>query len=295
MIPFNVEFFFNDYAGDDIIFTELYYFQPDGGIQNLDYFELYNKGDVAIELAGMQITTGINHEFDASYVLNAGEYLVLCEDLTAFNTAFPSVTNVIQWESGGLSGGGEAIEMYNTPGDLVTMVDYETSAPWPMFSDSVASELCDLATDHTDGNNWRHAAQVSSTVSATLYGSPGSANMCVEEQLPTDVATIADLRAGSTDGTEYRLTGEAILTYQQSFRGQKFIQDATAGILIDDDGGVITTEYAINDGITNLTGTLSEFGGMLQFVPVEDPGAATSSDNEVTPVESYLKRFGNQF
>jgi hypothetical protein len=59
MIPFNVEFFFNDYAGDDIIFTELYYFQPDGGIQNLDYFELYNKGDVAIELAGMQITTGI--------------------------------------------------------------------------------------------------------------------------------------------------------------------------------------------------------------------------------------------
>lgn len=96
--------------------------------------------------------------------------------------------------------------------------------------------------------------------------------------------TIAELRAG-TEGTEYILTGEAILTFQQTFRGQKFIEDNTAAILIDDNDGIITTTYAIGDGITGITGTLSSFGGMLQFVPSIDPGAATSTGNTIEAQE----------
>lgn len=110
-----------------------------------------------------------------------------------------------------------------------------------------------------------------------------------------DVSTVAELRAGRRDGTVYHLTGEAILTYQQSFRNQKFIQDTTAGILIDDSPGTITTAYDIYDGITGLTGRISVFGNMVQFVPGEDPGDATSSENEVIPVvltmEEYLDDF----
>ncbi len=95
-----------------------------------------------------------------------------------------------------------------------------------------------------------------------------------------EVATIAELRAG-TQGEAYKLTGEAILTYQQTFRNQKYIQDGTAGILIDDNNGGITSTYAVNDGITGMSGTLGEFGGMLQFVPLADPGAASSSNNTI--------------
>ena len=93
-----------------------------------------------------------------------------------------------------------------------------------------------------------------------------------------EVATIAELRAG-IEGELYRLTGEAWLTYQQTFRNQKYIQDATAGVLIDDTDGNLSTTYEINDGITGMVGRLGSFGGMTQFVPVEDAGAATSSDN----------------
>ncbi len=96
----------------------------------------------------------------------------------------------------------------------------------------------------------------------------------------TDVATIAELRAGA-EGELYRLTGEAILTYQQTFRGQKYIQDATAGVLIDDNPGTLSTTYQINDGITGLVGRLGSFGGMTQFAPFEDAGPATSSDNVI--------------
>lgn len=100
----------------------------------------------------------------------------------------------------------------------------------------------------------------------------------------TQVANIAELRAQTADeGDIYELTGQAILTFQQDYRGQKYIQDATAAILIDDYDGNITTSYNLYDGITGITGELVLYGGMLQFVPISDPGAATSSGNSIAP------------
>ena len=98
----------------------------------------------------------------------------------------------------------------------------------------------------------------------------------------TQVADIATLRAG-TQGEFYELTGEALLTYQQSFRNQKFIEDATGAILIDDTAGNITTTYAIGDGITGIVGELDAFGGMMQFRPSQDSGVASSTGNTLTP------------
>lgn len=109
------------------------------------------------------------------------------------------------------------------------------------------------------------------------------------------VATIAELRAGATDGTVYQLTGEAVLTFQSSTRNQKFIQDATGAILIDDNGGAFTTSYNLYDGITGITGTLTTYSNMLQFVPEFDPGAATSTGNTVTPVEVSLDALDNSY
>ena len=109
------------------------------------------------------------------------------------------------------------------------------------------------------------------------------------------VANINDLRAGNTDGTVYQLTGEAVITYQQSYRNQKYIQDASAAILIDDNNNVITTEYNIGDGITNLTGTLSEYGNMIQFIPSQDPGVASSTGNEIVPEVVSLSDLTNNF
>lgn len=98
----------------------------------------------------------------------------------------------------------------------------------------------------------------------------------------TQVANIAALRAG-TQGNFYELTGEALLTYQQSFRNQKFIEDASGAILIDDTAGNITSSYSIGDGITGIIGELDEFGGMMQFRPSQDSGAASSTGNTLTP------------
>ena len=99
------------------------------------------------------------------------------------------------------------------------------------------------------------------------------------------VATIAALRSQTADNTTiYKLTGEAVLTFKQTNRNQKYIQDATAAILIDDNSAIFTTTYNIGDGISNIKGKLYNYFGYLEFVPVADPGVATSTANVVTPL-----------
>ncbi len=99
------------------------------------------------------------------------------------------------------------------------------------------------------------------------------------------VNTIAELRAG-TIGNDYTLNGEAVVTFVQSFRNQKFIEDGTAAILIDDNNAIITSALVAGDGVTGLTGTLDEFGGMLQFRPTMNISA--SSTGNVIAAQSVL-------
>jgi len=98
----------------------------------------------------------------------------------------------------------------------------------------------------------------------------------------TQAATIADVRAG-TEGNYYELTGEVVITYDAgNSRNQKYIQDASGAILIDDSDDVITTAYNVGDGITGIKGKLGSYGGVLQFIPEVDPGTASSTGNTIT-------------
>lgn len=114
-----------------------------------------------------------------------------------------------------------------------------------------------------------------------LDGLSDSVNFTLMDYI--EVSTIAELRDGDINGY-YTLTGEVVLTYQQNFRNQKYIQDETAAILIDDSPGMITTTYNQYDGITGITGKLNVNNGLMQFQPSENTDEATSSENSITPV-----------
>ncbi|MDI3504767.1 MAG: hypothetical protein PWP64_1703, partial [Candidatus Cloacimonadota bacterium] len=139
----------------------------------------------------------------------------------------------------------------------------------------------------TEGTIYTNPFEINTTttVKAIAYADGYSPSLIASATyyFPVAVADIAALRNGATDGTVYQLEGEAILTFQQSNRNQKYIQDGTAAILIDDAPGNITTSYNDYDGITGIYGTLNFYYGMLQFLPIADPGPATSSGNTVTP------------
>ena len=101
-----------------------------------------------------------------------------------------------------------------------------------------------------------------------------------------EVANLAELRAGSIgDDLYYKVTGEVIGTFMQSYRNQRYIQDATAGILVDDPDLNEPTTYSIGDGVVNIRGQLSTFNGVLQFTPMAegDDVPVNSSGNIITP------------
>jgi len=129
------------------------------------------------------------------------------------------------------------------------------------------------------------SVSATTTIKAKAYktGMTASGISTATYSFPIEVADIATLRAGATDGTIYKLTGEALVTYTRAPRHQKYVQDATGAVLIDDNAGMITTTYNIGDGVTGLTGTLLLYNQLLEFIPIVDPGAATSTGNTITP------------
>jgi len=130
---------------------------------------------------------------------------------------------------------------------------------------------------------------------AYLTGQPLSPVSMATYILPISVASISELRQQAPGTQVYRLTSPAVLTFKQTFRNQKFVQDDTAGILIDDLVGIITTNYNVGDGISNLTGTIAEYGGMIQLTPIIDPGVPTSTGNIPLIVDIALEELNENF
>lgn len=95
-----------------------------------------------------------------------------------------------------------------------------------------------------------------------------------------EVAKLSELRNQEL-GEVYKFTGSAVVTFTQDYRNQKFIQDSTGAILIDDSTGVISKIYVEGDGISNLIGELTEYNGMLEFIPEIDPGLPFASGLEI--------------
>ena len=103
----------------------------------------------------------------------------------------------------------------------------------------------------------------------------------------SEISTIAELRNGSTDGSRYKLTGEALVHFSDGFEGRRMLVDGTAGIWSVDPGNNFDGGTTIGDGITGLEGTLDidNNGALIRFVLDEGSANATvsSTGNEIEP------------
>lgn len=127
----------------------------------------------------------------------------------------------------------------------------------------------------------------SDTVSVAVTAEDGSMatwKLVVKENI-VEVTNLAAARALMGTTAAIKITGEVVLTGQMSSSGKMkyYIQDGTAGILIFDASGTITTTYSLGDGMTGLIGTLTDYNGVMELVPLSDPGNATSTGNVVEP------------
>ena len=112
------------------------------------------------------------------------------------------------------------------------------------------------------------------------------------------VADLAALRAhvaANGAGKYYQVSSSPVVTYTRTTRNQKYVQDTSGGILIDDNvtaPGVITTSLTAGDAISGLKGQSVLFSGLLQITPLTNVTVA-SSGNTVTPQVVTIAELNN--
>ncbi len=104
----------------------------------------------------------------------------------------------------------------------------------------------------------------------------------------TPVANIAALRNDVITngyGKYYEVSNTPTVTYARSatYRNQKYVQDSSAAMLIDDSSGIITTTpIVIGDNLAGLKGQSLNYLGVLEFVPIAN-ATVSSSNNSILP------------
>jgi len=149
-----------------IVITEIHYNpSPDQGRDEAyEFIELVNRSDAAVDLSRCRFDDGIYYTFPEGTKLDPGECLILAKDAAQYATA---TCQVLQWERGSLSNGGEILRLVDAEECWVDRVAYRDDAPWPEACDAGGSSLCLV-----DPETPNHRA-ISWSASSSFGGSPG--------------------------------------------------------------------------------------------------------------------------
>ena len=127
------------------------------------------------------------------------------------------------------------------------------------------------------------AVSQNTTIKAIAYvGEEFSFVATARYTFPNFVENIAALYEIENTAETYVLSGDVTFV----FRNGKniYVKDATGGLLIFDQSNKITTEYTEGDVISGgITGTISIYHGMLEFVPSFNTAASTQNTGAVAP------------
>jgi len=136
-----------------VVINEIFYHAPDD-INDLEYIELHNTGDEAVDLSGWSFTKGIKFKFDGGTQIPARGFVVLCSSRKLFG-GFYNAAVAAEFKSR-LSNKGERLELSDARGRVVDAVRYQDSAPWPLGADGLSGSLERICPDAGGDNpaNW---------------------------------------------------------------------------------------------------------------------------------------------
>ncbi len=162
-----------------VVINEINYNSPDD-FSTEDWVELYNPGTEAVNISGWVFKDeDDDHAFQIpnDVILEADNYLVICEDSELFSEMHPNVTNFVGDTGFGLSGGGELIRLFNSNNTIIDSVEYDDEAPWPAEPDGNGPtlELVDATSDNSLASSWQ--------ASSVIHGTPGAVNSSMEAGL----------------------------------------------------------------------------------------------------------------
>ncbi|KAF5036577.1 Lamin Tail Domain protein [anaerobic digester metagenome] len=158
----------------DLVISEIMYNSPESGIDSLEFIEIYNNDAAAVDLLNYKISYGSVYKvFDASYVINPGEYAIIAPNKAAAD-AFYGISS-IQGPATGITNSGTFVKLNSPSGLLVDSLTYATTAPWPTDAAGLGASitLCDVNADNTDGANWSASTRFVGIINAiNVYADP---------------------------------------------------------------------------------------------------------------------------
>ena len=127
------------------------------------------------------------------------------------------------------------------------------------------------------------AVSQNTTIKAIAYlGEEFSFVATARYTFPNFVENIAAMYEIENTTETYILTGDVTFVYRNG--KSIYVKDATGGLLVFDQSNVVTTEYTEGDVISGgITGTISMYHGMLEFVPTFNTAASTQNTGAVAP------------
>ena len=154
--------------------TELHY-HPAGPTQgemqegiadadDFEFIELRNVGTTeTIDLTGVRFVDGIAFDFatDGNLTLLApGEAVLIVRNRPAFELRYGFRANIAGEYDGGLTNGGERVELIDGTNAVIHAFAYDDRNGWPRAADGggPSLEVIDVDGDYTDPTNWRASA-----------------------------------------------------------------------------------------------------------------------------------------
>jgi plastocyanin len=188
-----------------ILLTEIMYNPPESGTDSLEFLEIYNAGNNAVDMTGWTFSEAITFTFP-EFILSPKSYIVLCVNERAFKSIYGENIPVLQWTARALVNGGELVELRRFDNSIVFSVTYASgSNGWYSEADGrgASIELCNLEGNPNNKENWRPSLNgLGITINnAELFATPGADNSTNCSVTPDHIIEVGSFFFTPTDIT----------------------------------------------------------------------------------------------
>ncbi len=198
-----------------LVVSEIHFHPDDGGApgdaDDLEFVELWNRGDSPVSLAGMRLRGGIDFTWSLTNAptLAPGAYGVLVRNLARFSVANLTVTNLIGDYGGDqLANDGERLALSGPLDEPV--FDFRYEASWEPLADGGGYSLV-LANPRAQGDpalaaSWKRSAQLGGSPGAPDPNTAEESVRVVAEREATGIRIRFDAVVGSSHRLEERVS-----------------------------------------------------------------------------------------
>ncbi len=239
---------------------------PSNGLPEAEYFELYNSGQKAIELAGVRLNDVI---FSSPKVLAPGDYLVCASEGSASDfLLFPEIYFISELSTTYFTNSGRDLSLFNPSGEELDRVNYDLT--WYADEDALdggySLERINLMEPCRGGDNWRASTHADG-------GTPGEVNSVNSDEPDQSPPTITQVFVRS------ELLIEVI--FDEVLDSLSVL---SAEIVLDPEVGILNVRY-LSEDLRIVEIDLAEALDPDQRYTISISGIYDCSGNEMVPLK----------